>query len=48
MNRIEMSSDGFSNKQIIEFRKIINGQIKNVRKKSRHDKLKHLLKSEPF
>lgn len=38
MNKIEMSSDGFSNEQIIEFRKIINDQIKNARKKSRHDK----------
>ncbi len=38
MNRIEMSSDGFSNEQIIEFRKIINDHIKNARKKSRHDK----------
>lgn len=33
-----MNSDGFSNEQIIEFRKIINDQIKNARKKSRHDK----------
>lgn len=38
MNRIEMSSDGFSNEQMIEFRKIINDYIKNARKKSRHDK----------
>lgn len=38
MNRIEMSSDGFSDDQIIELRKIINGQIKDARKKSRHDK----------
>lgn len=38
MNKIEMNSDGFSNEQIIEFRKIINDQIKNARKKSRHDK----------
>lgn len=30
MNKIEMSSDGFSNKQIIEFGKIINDQIKNA------------------
>ena len=27
-----MSSDGFSNEQIIEFRKIINDHIKNARK----------------
>lgn len=38
MKKIEMSSDGFSNEQIIDFRKIINDQIKNARKKSRHDK----------
>lgn len=33
-----MSSEGFSNEQIIDFRKIINDQIKNARKKTRHDK----------
>lgn len=38
MNRIEMSSDGFSDDQIIELRKIINDQIKDARKKSRHNK----------
>lgn len=38
MNEIEMSSNGFSDSQIIELRKMINNQIKDARKKSRHKK----------
>lgn len=38
MNKIEMSSDDFSIEQIIECRKKINDQIKNARKKAKHDK----------
>lgn len=38
MNKIDMNSDGFSDEQIIELRKIINDHIKDARKKSRHKK----------
>lgn len=33
MNKIDMNSDGFSDEQIIELRKIINDHIKDARKK---------------
>lgn len=36
MNIIDMSTEGLSTEEIIEFRKILNQHIKNARKKSQH------------
>lgn len=38
MNIIDMSTEGLSPEEIIEFRKILNQHIKNARKKSQHKK----------
>ena len=35
---IDMSTDGLTHEEIIEIRKMLNKQIKNARKKSRHKK----------
>ena len=37
MNLIDMSTDGWTQQEVIEFRKLLNQQIKNARKESRHD-----------
>lgn len=38
MNIIDMSTEGLSPEEIVEFRKILNQHIKNARKKSQHKK----------
>lgn len=37
MNLIDMSTEGWTQEEVIEFRKLLNQQIKNARKESRHD-----------
>ena len=37
MNLIDMSTEGWTQEEVIEFRKLLNLQIKNARKESRHD-----------